>query len=215
MTPKIPLSLKIRNKKQREIAYAQDILIEELYATIPDAILHGGTAIWRCYNGNRFSEDVDVYLLKDEESIERFFQALEKKGFSISKKRIKENSIYSDLSLNGVPLRFEATFQSKKSIIKRYETSESFFINVSTLSPDILVEEKIAAYLKRRKIRDLYDIYFLLEYAEEREKTKEKVKLFLDHFEDPLDEADLGAIILSGVAPNAKQLLEGIKRWEK
>ncbi|MEM1546291.1 MAG: nucleotidyl transferase AbiEii/AbiGii toxin family protein [Candidatus Methanomethylicia archaeon] len=34
----------------------------EIYNSFPEAVIHGGTAIWRCYGSNRFSEDVDVYL---------------------------------------------------------------------------------------------------------------------------------------------------------
>lgn len=62
MTPKIPLNLKLKRKIQKDIAYAQDIIIEELYTFFSTAVLHGGTAIWRCYNGNRFSEDIDFYI---------------------------------------------------------------------------------------------------------------------------------------------------------
>ena len=30
-------------------------------------VLHGGTAIWRCYAGNRFSDDLDLYVKSDNE----------------------------------------------------------------------------------------------------------------------------------------------------
>ncbi|MEK6826160.1 MAG: nucleotidyl transferase AbiEii/AbiGii toxin family protein, partial [Nanoarchaeota archaeon] len=96
----IPLNLKLKKRVQRDLAYAQDILIGELYRFFPDAIIHGGTAIWRCYNGNRFSEDIDVYIPKHNEIINNFFKSLEIRGFSIVKKRIKENSLYSKLTFN-------------------------------------------------------------------------------------------------------------------
>jgi len=51
----IPLILKLKKKSEKEIAYAQDIVVGELYKFFPDAVIHGGTAIWRCYQGNRFS----------------------------------------------------------------------------------------------------------------------------------------------------------------
>jgi len=53
---KIPLHLKLKRKSHKDIARLQDIVIDVLYKIFPNAILHGGTAIWRCYNGNRFSE---------------------------------------------------------------------------------------------------------------------------------------------------------------
>ena len=162
MTPQIPLNLKLKKKREKEIAYAQDIIVEELYNFFPKAVIHGGTAIWRCYNGNRFSEDIDVYINKDIKKIDVFFDFLVKRGFKIIKKRIKENSVYSELMYNDISVRFEATFQIKNSIFRKYETSESFFINVCTLLPEDLITEKINTYLKRKKIRDLYDVYFLL-----------------------------------------------------
>ena len=215
MSPKIPLNLKLKKKFHKDIAYAQDVLVEELYSFFPNAIIHGGTAIWRCYNGNRFSEDVDVYIIRNDENIRGFFNSLEKKGFRIIKKRVKENSLYSEIIIDNTPIRFEATFQIKRPLLKKYETSESFFINVYTLSPEELIIEKINAYLKRKKIRDLYDIFFLLGYAEKTGNLNVYLRKLIRDFEKPVDEENLAAIIISGAIPDSKQLLEAIKRWVK
>jgi len=215
MTPKIPLNLKIRKQIQKNIAYAQDVLVEELYNFFPNAIIHGGTGIWRCYNGNRFSEDVDVYIPRDEKKINDFFQSLEKKGFRIIKKRLKENSLYSEFMFNNTPIRFEATFQIKKPFFKKYETSESFFTNVYTLSPEDLIIEKINTYIKRKKIRDLYDIFFLLSHVKINNEIKTLLKKLVGNFEKPIDEKNLGAILITGAIPNSEQLLREIQKWAK
>ncbi len=212
---KLPLNLKLKKKSHKEIAYAQDIFVEELYNSFPRAIIHGGTAIWRCYNGNRFSEDIDVYIIKNNKKIDSFFNSLKKKGFKIIKKRIKENSVYSEITINNTFIKFEATFQTKKPLLKRYETSESFFINVYTLSPEDLVTEKVNTYLKRKKIRDLYDIYFLLNYISNKARVINHLKKLIKNFEKPIDQENLATIIFSGAVPNHKQLLEEIKRWVK
>jgi len=211
---RIPLNLRLRIKAQKEIAYVQDILVEELYKFFPDAVIHGGTAIWRCYISNRFSEDIDVYIVKNENKINDFFSSLESRGFKIIKKRIKENSFYSEMLFNNTQIRFEATFQVKKAIIKKYETSESFFINVYTLTPEELIKEKIAAYMKRKKIRDLYDIFFLLDYSK-REDIEKDIKNLIKNFSDPKDEKNLATIIISGAVPNSKQLFWAIERWAR
>lgn len=215
MMIKIPLNLKLKKRFHKEIAYAQDVLVGELYNFFPHAIIHGGTAIWRCYNGNRFSEDLDVYIMKDNKKINDFFDSLESKGFKIIKKKIKENSIYSEIMIGNTAVRFEATFQSKKPLFKKYETSESFFINVYTLPPEELVMEKVNAYLKRKKIRDLYDILFLLNYAKREKDVRNHLNLLIKNFEKPVDPENLAAIIISGAVPNFNQLLEAIKRWIK
>lgn len=215
MCTDIPISLKLKKKSERDIAFAQDIIVRELYKFFPDAIIHGGTAIWRCYNGNRFSEDVDVLLKKDEEKIEAFFKSLENLGFRIMKKRIKENSIYSELEFNRVSVRFEATFQSKKAYFRKYETSESFFINAYTLSPEDLVMGKVETYLKRKKIRDLYDIYFLLNYLENKKAVVAFLKKLIGNYEKPVDEENLVNVIIVGAVPSSDELLMEIKRWAK
>lgn len=61
--------------------------METLYRIFPGGALHGGTAIWRCYSGNRFSEDVDAYVDKDIEKIDRFFEELKKAGFKNSQEK--------------------------------------------------------------------------------------------------------------------------------
>jgi len=211
----IPLNLKLKKKIERDIAYAQDIIVGELYKFFPNAIIHGGTAIWRCYQGNRFSEDVDVYINKNLDKIEELFNSLKSKGFKIIKKRIKDNSIYSELDFNGIAARFEATFQDKKPFSRKYETSESFFINVYTLSAEDLIIEKVETYLKRRKIRDLYDIYFLLNYAENKKAIENCLKKLIENYEKPKDEENLAGIIIMGAVPKSNELLTEIKRWAK
>ena len=215
MTPDIPLNLKLRNKKDREVAFAQDIIVTELYKFFPEAIIHGGTGIWRCYQGNRFSEDVDVYIKRDEKKIEEFFKSLENKGFKIIKKRLKENSLYSGLEFKSIETKFEATFQNKKPFFKKYETAESFFINVYTLTSEDLIIEKVETYLSRKKIRDLYDIAFLINHVENKELVKSYLKKLIEKFEKPIDEENLANIIIVGLVPNSNQLLMEIERWAK
>lgn len=212
---KIPLILRMKRKKHREICLLQDTLIEKLYETIPKAVLHGGTAIWRCYSGNRFSEDIDVYLEKDRKKIEKFFDKLKKSGFKIIKKRLKENSLFSVLKFNDTEIRFEGVFKKVKGIIKEYETCEEFLINVYTLLPEDLIKEKVDSYLGRQKIRDLYDIFFLLRYVKETEKIKPKLKKWLQNFKEPVDEKELKTLIIFGITPTKKDILEYIKRWIK
>jgi len=213
MVAHIPLNLRLRKKTEKEIAYSQDIIVGELYKFFPKAIIHGGTAIWRCYQGNRFSEDIDVYINKDEEKIEGLFKSLEGKGFKIIKKRVKEFSLYSELILNNIPVRLEATFQNKKPFFKKYETSESFFINVYTLSPEDLIIEKVETYLKRRKIRDLYDVSFLISHVQNKKIIENHLKRLIENYEKPNDEENLANIIIMGVVPNSNEIITEIKRW--
>lgn len=209
----IPLILKLKKTRHKEIAKAQDIIIEELYKTFDKAVLHGGTAVWRCYNGNRFSEDIDVYLQKNSEKINTLFANLERRGFYIEKKKIGQNSLYSSLQWNRTTVRLEALFKEVDGILKEYETSEGNLITVYTLSAKELVKEKTSAYLTRRKIRDLYDIFFLLRHIKSKDETVKELNILVKRFKEPLDEKELKVLIIEGIAPNAKKMLEYIKDW--
>ena len=212
----IPINLKLKRKAHKDIAYVQDLIVEELYNYFSQAVIHGGTAIWRCYNGNRFSEDIDVYIEKDKDKIENFFKSLEKRGFQIIKKRVKANSLYSSLRFNDISVQFEALFKKTKNfILKQYENSDGIFINVYTLSPEDLINEKADTYLKRKKIRDLYDIFFLLNYVSDKERVILSLKKLIKNFSKPEDEENLKAIIIIGVIPSSKDIIDYITRWAK
>jgi len=205
----------MRKERHKKIAEVQDTAVETLYRVFPRAVLHGGTAIWRCYSGNRFSEDIDVYIEKDVEKINRFFEELKKAGFEIIKKRMTENSLYSLLSFGGTEVRFEALFRHAEGVVKEYETYEGILFNVFTLTPEQMTMEKIGAYLKRRKIRDLYDIFFLLRYVANVEKLKPNLRNLLRNFKEPIDEGELKALILFGAIPTKEDIVEYLRGWAK
>ncbi|MBI2106943.1 nucleotidyl transferase AbiEii/AbiGii toxin family protein [Candidatus Woesearchaeota archaeon] len=207
----IPLILRLKKNSHREIAKAQDLVVETLYNIFNNAVFHGGTSIWRCYKGNRFSEDIDVYLTRDLKKINEFFSLLEKKGFIVEKKKITETSIFSTLKFNRENVRFEAVFKKISGSLKEYETAEGNFLIVYALKPEELIKEKINAYLKRQKIRDLYDIFFLLRYVENLSSVKKELKGFIVKFENPKDENNLKVLVLEGLIPSKEKMLEYIK----
>jgi len=204
----ITLNLKIKKESHRKVAYAQDIIIQELYEVLPDTVFHGGTAIWRCYSGNRFSEDIDVYL-QSKEGIDSLFEKLRMRGFKILKKRIKDNALYSLLELDRVEVRFEAVFKKVTGILKEYETIDGNKITVRTLSADDLLNEKSAACMKRGKVRDLYDVFFLLRYVQPPKELKaiDEAKI--------VDPENLNVIILTGLVPTITDMKRYIAQWGK
>jgi predicted nucleotidyltransferase component of viral defense system len=212
---RIPLHLKIKRAHHREIAMAQDIVVETFYLVFSRGVLHGGTAIWRCYSGNRFSEDIDVYIERGLKKIDVFFEALKKRGFEVIKKRVKENALYSTLKFGEVEIRFEAIFKRTKGVLREYETCEGNLLSVYTLSPETMIGEKVDAYLRRRKIRDLYDVFFLLRLVEKAETVKPKLSKLLQNFKQPADEKELKALLLFGAIPNKGDMLKYIERWTR
>ncbi len=211
---RIPLQARLKRETHRKIAYAQDIIVKEVYLIFNGAVLHGGTAIWRCYNGKRFSEDLDFYLPKDKNKIDILFENLKKRGFIILKKKISDQSIYSELEIERISVRLEATFQKIPGVICDYEMSDGNFIPIYSLTAEQFLTEKINTYLKRFKVRDLWDIFFLLRIIKNPDKIKELGKL-INNYKKPADESDLKAILLEGIIPSTKEMIEYIKRkWE-
>ena len=207
----IPLILRLKKAAHREIAKAQDIIVATLYQAFDEAVLHGGTAIWRCYKGQRYSEDVDVYISKDAKKTGLFFEMLGKKGFLIEKKKIGEKSIYSILRFNHTVVRFEAIFKKANGSLKEYETAEGNLLTVYTLTAEELIREKAAAYLSRFKIRDLYDVFFLLRYAEDLSRVKPSLTELMKKFKEPADEQELKILIIEGLTPDTNKMLDYIK----
>ena len=209
----IPPILKLRKQAQKDVASAQDKIVEEIFKVFgKTAVLHGGTGIWRCYRGNRFSEDVDVYIPKNLAKLNLIFENFKKIGFIIEKKKIGENILHSTLKLGGTIVRFEAFFKEIKGELKEYEKIDGNVITVYTLIPEELIREKINAYQNRRKIRDLYDIFFLLRYIKNKKEVSDELKKFIKNFKSPVDEKDINGLIIEGIVPNVKGMLNYIER---
>jgi predicted nucleotidyltransferase component of viral defense system len=215
---RIPLYQKLRKKSHKDIALAQDILVIELYKKFPDAVIHGGTAIWRCYGSNRFSEDVDIYLpkkYKNKKILEDFFEQLKDSGLKLTKFKLTNDALFSKLIYGEAEIRLEAVFKEVESVLKSFELTDGNSINVLTLSAEDFILEKILAYKKRKMVRDLYDIYFLLNFVSDREKINNKLKDFVESIEKPLDEKNLPALIISGVSPKVDEMIKVVKAWVK
>ncbi|MBS3091295.1 nucleotidyl transferase AbiEii/AbiGii toxin family protein [Candidatus Pacearchaeota archaeon] len=208
----VSLITKLKTERQRRIARAQDIIVKTVFEVFSNnVVLHGGTSIWRCYNGNRFSEDIDVYIPRNLHKIETFFQLLEKRGLVIERKKISENNLFSTLKFERTEVRFEAIFKKMSGILKEYQTFEGNLEAIYTLPQEELIKEKISAYLNRFIIRDLYDVFFLLRYVQNASSILPFLKKLIDNFDNPKDESNLGALILSGITPKSTEMIEYIK----
>jgi predicted nucleotidyltransferase component of viral defense system len=211
----LPLDKRLKKQLHRNIALAQDILIMEIYNVFPQAVIHGGTALWRCYGSNRFSEDVDLYLpiSARKESFRSLLDGLLGKGFIIEKFKKTGSSIFSKYSYLGVAVRLEAVFKKVEApVLRKFEMIDGTFILVNTLKPEEMLEEKIRTYLERRKVRDLYDVFFLTRTVEKQKVRGSALKL-IEKFTMPIDEKELKALIISGSIPKAEEMLESVRRW--
>ncbi|MFG1415987.1 MAG: nucleotidyl transferase AbiEii/AbiGii toxin family protein [Thermoplasmataceae archaeon] len=175
-------------------AELQDYIIDIIYDRIqPDALLYGGTAIWRCFGGTRFSEGIDIYL--DSSAFEELLSVLEKYGISLAWQdpdmptRIRLSRSSTDILLETKPGHAE-------NEIHTYYRIDGSTKTINVLSPTELMIRKIEAYQGRRFIRDIYDLYVLTNWLNKSDYTvKSRLSNFLQDIASPVDEKVLSSLL--------------------
>jgi predicted nucleotidyltransferase component of viral defense system len=158
--------------------YMQHLFLSYFYQQpqAKEIYFKGGTALRIVYGSPRFSEDLDFgSTLHDIDEIERAVLAtlieVQREGISSDIIESKKTSggylavIDFVLGKTVIRLRFEASFREKE-LESETETIVSDFIPpyiINSLAQEQLIGGKIAALLDRRKPRDFYDLYYLLQ----------------------------------------------------
>lgn len=213
-----PLGTRLKRRTHRAVGLAQDLLMIETYNTYRDAIFHGGTAIWRCYGGGRFSEDLDVYLpTASGKEAALLRSSARAKGLVEVKFKETENTVFAKFSFEGAVVSLEGAKRAPggEVVIRPYEMLDGNRMLVKTLSAESLLAEKAAAYTARRKVRDLYDVLFLSGVLEQPGAARARVRTMLHTYRPPVDEEQLKAIVIVGAVPSAKGMVEELGRWER
>ncbi|MFH1106449.1 MAG: nucleotidyl transferase AbiEii/AbiGii toxin family protein [Candidatus Micrarchaeota archaeon] len=207
---RIPLDKRLKKRLHRDVGYLQDELVEILYSIAPDMVLHGGTAVWRCFGGTRFSEDLDFYVpVLRQDFGERLKAALSARGLQLLKFKQTENLVFAKVSGREAEVRVEINFSRKVSSAPlAFEKMGGSAFIVFSLSLEDLVLEKAAAYSSRRFARDIFDVYFLCLQLEDDAQVKARLSGFSRSLPEPVDEGNLAATIYSGAVPTFKQMRE-------
>jgi len=208
---KLPLKNILRKQAQVSLAQLQDEAVDVMYAIVPSAVLHGGTAIWRCYSGNRFSEGLDFYSAVGKDFEEKLLAESKKRGLTVSKFRKTGNSVYAKLFDGQSEVSLEvAGRKPKNSVFAQYEKIDGSILNIFSLSKEDLIVEKASAFLNRKLIRDVYDVYFLSS-STDLSRIRKEIGSFIDKAPMPVDEKNLKALLYSGATPSFQQMLNAIK----
>lgn len=211
----LPILNVLKRKSELETAQLEDEVIGILANITDKMALHGGTAIWRCYNGKRFSTDIDAYIWMNEFK-DKFVSSAERMGIEVTKFREKRIT-FIRVRKNNTEIKIEPRNVEKASVLMPYERVDGSKINILVLSPEDLILEKIKAYKDRRAYKDLYDIIILLNSVKEPGKIKKRLLEFIKNTPTP-DESvqsysEFKAIIYAGVVPTYQKMIEFIKRW--
>lgn len=215
---KINLYNRLKKQLHRDIASCQDELVKIIYTIFPEAVFHGGTAIWRCYGGNRFSEDIDLYYYDKKDLVKNLKEGLQAKNLDLIKFKKIDNVVFAKITDKNVEVRLEIRLLErnnqifKHKTIKQYQNIDGSSMTVFCLSPEELLLEKALAYKNRMLIRDVYDVYYLTSLVNLSAEQKRKFKETINSWDTPEDEKNLKAIVYLGAIPSFSQLLSEIKR---
>lgn len=196
-----------------KLAELQDYVIDIIYSKIdPTSTLYGGTAIWRCYAGNRFSEDIDIYMRSD--SLERLVNSMSSYGLSVL---WRDPDLLSNIRIgNGTTsLLLESKEGEGESTLRPFLRTDGTTTVVEALSPTELMTRKIEAYMGRRLVRDLYDLLLLTRFLDKRDfVVRSKLSAFLEDAGEPEDEKVLRSLIYSGREDfSFSDIVQFMKRW--
>ncbi len=222
----------LRDASQLEKAKLEDVLVELLYSRYKELVLRGGTAIWRCYGGNRFSRDLDFYM-KAKSNAERMqhyrdiAEFLKEAGFAIKEGGYSReaDAMHVMAESGSTKMKVDISFNYKKGTPTEYEKVDGSKIVVLALKPEELLNEKIEAYMdklnsaslfKSPEANDLYDIWYLISIVKKpKAATVQALKGLANKIgnKQPQDMKSLDHVILAGLTPSFELMMRRIREW--
>ncbi len=212
---KIPIALSLKNQEFIDLAELQDLFIDTIFAIDNSFVLHGGTGIWRCYSGNRFSFDIDLYVASERsiEIIKNSIAAnLQRLGIYTDKISATNRSlrIYISNSKSKLSVDIKCPEDKENGSFREFERINGTTLKLRTLTAEQYILEKIDAYESRKYARDIYDIYQLIAYSGKKELIRRPLKKFIEHLEEPVNEKELQSIVYNGPVPSLKDMKDTI-----
>ncbi|MBU4245435.1 MAG: nucleotidyl transferase AbiEii/AbiGii toxin family protein [Nanoarchaeota archaeon] len=168
--------------KNAEKDYLLELLLFAIFSESGDSLLFkGGTALYKFYSLNRFSEDLDFTINKRRVDIEKVVQValrrlsalgiegksdMEKYGNEINARLLFKGPLYNGskesmayVAIN-CSLREKPIAAKKELFVPFYREIPSF--DVFVMGAEEILAEKVRAIYSRNKARDVYDIWFLI-----------------------------------------------------
>jgi len=149
-------------------------------------VFGGGTMLRVCFGLNRFSVDLDFWIIKDIDT-NRLFRELKKYLSSFYTLKYATNKFYTLLfeikskdyprSLKIEIRKVEKKVKTEQAIAYSKYASTQVFLKVISLEE--MMKAKIEAFLKRKEIRDVFDIEFLLKKGVDIDASSQTLGMIL------------------------------------
>jgi len=211
------------NEEYRRKAVLEDMLIGMMFRYSSRFTFHGGTCVWRCCNGNRFSRDVDFYYDlagKDRSDFTKELVKYIKEGGITVKEKGYSNTT-DTLSIvveTNTKCKLDINFRYKEGSPIDYSMVDGSLMKVIGLTAEELMGEKIGVQMEKSargtsEIQDLYDIWILKDRVTITPELGSGLSKVVEAARGsrPANAGSLNSLILSGVAPSVDQILDDIK----
>jgi predicted nucleotidyltransferase component of viral defense system len=149
-------------------------------------VFGGGTMLRLCFGLDRYSVDLDFWLLPADDYAAWFvdLQQFLTRFYTIRDAADKFNTLIVELKSPDYPrsLKLEMRKGVKIAGTERaiaYSRSSSTQVYVRTIPLETMMTSKIDAFLQRKEIRDAYDLEFLVKKGTKVEISSEKAKQIL------------------------------------
>ncbi|OIO35879.1 MAG: hypothetical protein AUJ74_04575 [Candidatus Omnitrophica bacterium CG1_02_44_16] len=175
----------------------QDLVIQEQFELevldkfnsnkfLKKLIFGGGTMLRLCFGLNRFSVDLDFWMVKDADEKELFSGINEYLGrfYTIRDATDKFHTLLFEIRPKDHPRSLKIEIRKKTRKVKTEQAiayspfaNTQVFLTVVSL-PDMM-RSKIEAFLKRKEIRDVFDMEFLIKKGVKLDAPVESLKSVL------------------------------------
>ena len=132
-------------------------------------VLGGGTMLRLCYGLNRFSLDLDFWVIKklDQNKLYRELKEYLSQFYSLTDYANKFYTLIFEIKSRDYPRRLKIEIRKEMKKIKTAQAiAYSPYANTQVLMKVVSLEDmmrsKIEDFLKRKEIRDVFDMEFLL-----------------------------------------------------
>ena len=153
-------------------------------------VFSGGTMLRLCFGLNRFSVDIDFWMVREQNSPLLFkeLQTCLSKFYTIKDAKDKFNTIVFEIRSKAFPrsLKIEIRKEIKKVTFEpaiAYSKYSTIQVLLNVVSLNEMMRSKIMAFLDRKEIRDVFDIEFLLKKGIPLDSPPELLKKVLKGME--------------------------------
>src|SRR3989338_4770058 len=153
---------------------------------LDDLVFGGGTMLRLCHGLDRYSVDLDFWIVKNSSTtnlFEKIGQCLAE-SYSMTDQKVKHFTLLYEIKSKDYPrsLKLEIRKEAKK-VVTEPAIAYSPFCNtqviLKTVSLSDMMRLKIEAFLDRKAIRDAFDIEFLLKKGIQLDATAEVLRKVL------------------------------------